>query len=336
MPGIVKTNLNEFIGCLNTLTPYRTYYERAEGYEPRKRNTSLTYHPKQYDLANVSSLLHSLSFDSSFLCGLEGYALRYVIANDEGRTAYFSLEGGETGNVSAHERLAPNCLSAGMLMFEKRDGVISLTGLDHDSGYFKPEVESLIWPLKMLFATDSFNLNETLNIACREEAGCTYQLNVAALRARLTDVLPRVSAFSEKPTTCFSDSFEAYAQHVRQKQRNTQSDSQEARLALEDIALEIKGESNERVICSEDILTLSSENKAYDESAGLEEEDSSSMRLCETASALLSDSQSLFLDESLAKLKHAKNSAFVPYNSNRFFLEKPKETTQVISPSFHK
>lgn len=233
MPAIQSTDLTSFINALNLQVPCRKYTKLAEGAMLRNRNTYYgDYQYDRYSLVNVSDLLERLSFDTSDFLSDEDHAIRYVIPADNSQEAYFSLEGSEKYGVAAHERLSPKCLAAGMLYFTKQGAHISLVGMNHDSGYFQPTVESLIWPLKLFLSNQTFNLESDLQLGCRVgDDQIVYTLNVESLYRRLENVTPTISSF-EEAQPC-SGSYEAYlnAEAGRRKaERDCREESEQQEL----------------------------------------------------------------------------------------------------------
>lgn len=217
MPVIQTTDLNAFIDLItNSDIPHPVYFEQAPGAPLRGRSTFSSYNPPRYGLADIPVLQRGLYFFYGSDKPLENSTLRYVIDSDASHTPYFSPEGSEKHNVSAHERLSSACLAAGMLRFEEYNGHIVLAGIDHNSGYFKPEVDCLIWPLKMLLSTKVFQLSSTLQLHCRIQGVATcFTLDTNALLDRVNMLMPSVSSFAQQQSA--SDSYEMLRERIQQQ-----------------------------------------------------------------------------------------------------------------------
>jgi hypothetical protein len=202
-------NQEAFFEILRTNTMDLPIYGQSGRKLSDKRDRTDTQVPLVYSPDNINELLSSLwVHDSSirFVSDKDGYLL-------------FGQTGPLIGSTPGHDEMSSRlCRAAGTLTLDSTHQVI--LGVSYQSGFFKPELKSLIWILRYLCSTDSvFKLADDLHIAYLLEnesqdpwetksSWSTFSVNVEELRGVISGLNPMVIAFAEgfdKPFVSYED-----------------------------------------------------------------------------------------------------------------------------------
>lgn len=129
------------------------YKQSGRRLQNRKRTDNNI--PAVYSANNVLNLCNGLDKDSPLI--------RYVI--DKNKVPKFGSQGPLKGSTPGHDEMSDGiCLAAGMLELSKDKTTVE--GVSYRSGYFKPDLSSLIWILSYLVSEQSvFKLSKKLNIS---------------------------------------------------------------------------------------------------------------------------------------------------------------------------
>jgi len=118
------------------------YTPKLRSHTPRKDDA---FDYKFYTLDNCQELLEEIKRRKSLG---EAIDVRYLV--DKNNILWLAKEGKPSRTIPRHKDMGINCKAAGNLYFDYE--TLDLVRLNHSSGDFEPDVNSLMWPLAILAA----------------------------------------------------------------------------------------------------------------------------------------------------------------------------------------
>lgn len=203
-------NQTEFFELLTAKPRYLPMYGQSHWELPSNRYRTDGVKSKVYDIANIGTLLSKLTHIEC--------SIRFAVNRD--KVLRFGEVGPAEGLVATHDEICQDGydrdeilgLAAGVFVFDIVDGVCELKSVSHESGYFRPELKSLIWPLKQMLTLGNrmgFTCANELSIDFYNEGTEAFE-SFSVNTTELKNLLDGLTLSAEDPIHGFDDVYHTF------------------------------------------------------------------------------------------------------------------------------